>query len=162
MVPVTDLASEHATAPTAIVRSFLESLQDADLDLALSFLDENVTYINVSLPAVRGRDAVERVFRPTIGRMGFRVHFHAVGTDEDDSGIVLTERTDALIFGPVSIQFWVYGRFEVSDGRITVWRDSFDWGDVLKGMIRGVIGLGLPSVRRTWPTDASLARATNS
>lgn len=154
MVTVIDLAREETIAPTAIVRSFLESLQDADLDHALPLLDEDVVYINVSLPAVRGRDAVEKAFRPTIGRMGFRVYFHAVGTDETNSGVVLTERTDALIFGPISVQFWVYGRFEVNNGRITLWQDSFDWGDVLKGMIRGVVGLVLPFARRTWPTDA--------
>lgn len=142
------------TSPTGVARAFLESLQDANLDQALSYLDEDVTYINVSLPAVRGRDAVERAFRPTIGRMGFRVHFHAVGVDEVDPGVVLTERTDALVFGPVSVQFWVYGRFEVRDGLITVWRDSFDWFDLSKGLVRGVVGIVLPLARRSWPTGA--------
>ncbi len=150
---MTDFDSTQATSPTAIVRSFLESLQDADLDRALSFLDDDVVYINVPLPGIRGRDAVERVFRPTIGRMGFRVHFHAIGSDDTDAGVVLTERTDALIFGQVSVQFWVYGRFEVRDGRITLWRDSFDWGDVVNGLTRGVVGVALPFVRRKWPTS---------
>lgn len=140
-------------SPSTIVRSFLEALEDADLDQALSYLDEDVLYTNVSLPAVRGRVAVEKAFRPTIGRMGFRVFFHAVGADENDPGVLLTERTDALEFGPVSIRFWVYGRFEVRDGRITVWRDSFDWGNVTNGLIRGLIGVVFPFVQRTWPTD---------
>lgn len=141
--------------PTAVVRSFLEALEDADLDEALAYLDDDVVYTNVSLPVVRGRDAVERAFRPTIGRMGFGVFFHAVGIDENDPGVVLTERTDALIFGPVSIRFWVYGRFEVRDGRITVWRDSFDWGNVTNGLIRGLLGVVFPFAQRKWPTDGS-------
>lgn len=149
------IESTRLTSPTAVARAFLESLQDADLDQALSYLDDDVAYINVSLPAVHGRAAVERVFRPTIGRMGFRVHFHAIGVDETDPGVVLTERIDALVFGPVSIQFWVYGRFEVRNGLITVWRDSFDWFDFSKGLMRGVVGVFLPVVRRSWPTETS-------
>ena len=148
---MTDTTPTDAVHACAVARDFLELLQAKDLDRAVSLLDEGVVYSNVSLPTVRGRDAVERLFRPTLGRMGFRVHFHAIGTDEADSGVVLTERTDALIFGPVSIQFWVYGRFEVRDGRITLWRDSFDWRDMIMGMVRGVVGVALPFVRRTWP-----------
>lgn len=138
---------------SAIVRSFLEALEAADLDAALSYLDEDVLYTNVSLPSVRGRAAVEKAFRAAIGPMGFRVFFHAVGADEHDPGVILTERTDALEFGPVSIRFWVYGRFEVRDGRITVWRDSFDWGNLTNGLIRGLIGVVFPFVQRTWPTE---------
>jgi limonene-1,2-epoxide hydrolase len=51
------------------------------------------------------------------------------------------------------VQFWVYGRFEIREGRITLWRDSFDWGDMLVGLVRGVIGAVVPPVRRTWPCD---------
>jgi limonene-1,2-epoxide hydrolase len=135
----------------AVALEFLEALQAEDLDRALLMLDEDVVYTNVSLPTIRGRAGVERVFRPTLGRMGFRVHFHAAGTDSIDRGVVLTERTDALIFGPVSVQFWVYGRFEVRDGQITLWRDSFDWRDMTMGLIRGLVGVVFPFVRRTWP-----------
>lgn len=152
---MTAAAPPHTESASAVARDFLELLEAENLDRALSLLDEQVVYINVSLPAVRGRRAVERLFRPILGRVGFRVHFHAIGIDESDAGIVLTERTDALIFGPVSVQFWVYGRFEVRDGQITLWRDTFDWRDILMGLVRGVVGVALPFVRRTWPTHGS-------
>lgn len=139
--------------PGAVARQFLELLQAEELDRALSLLDDAVEYCNVSLPTIRGRSSVERLFRPLLGRVGFRVHFHSVATDGTDAGVVLTERTDALVFGPVVAQFWVYGRFEVCDGRITLWRDSFDWRDLIVGALRGVVGLVLPPLRRTWPTD---------
>lgn len=153
---MTDPGTTDERNPSRVAREFLESLQAENLDRALSLLDEHVVYTNVSLPSVRGRTAVERSFRPVLGRIGFRVHFHSIATDRSDPGIVLTERTDALIFGPVAVQFWVFGRIEVRDGLITVWRDSFDWGDIVVGVIRGVAGVALPRVRRTWPaTDAS-------
>lgn len=148
----------NAPAPTqpesasSVALTFLELLQAEDLDGALSLLDERVVYSNVSLPTVHGRDGVRRLFRPLLGRVRFRVHIHAVGTDEADPGVVLTERTDALVFGPVIVQFWVYGRFEVRDGRITLWRDRFDWRDVLVGTLCGIVGVALPFARRSWPT----------
>lgn len=145
-------ALTHVESATSIARTFLELLQAEDLDGALTLLDERVVYSNVSLPTVTGRDRVRRLFRPLLGRVGFRVHIHAIGVDEADPRVVLTERTDALVFGPITVQFWVYGRFEVSDGRITLWRDSFDWSDVLMATVRGIVGVALPFARRSWPT----------
>ena len=53
--------------------------------------------------------------------------------------IVLTERTDILGFGPLSVDFWVCGRFEVRDGRICGWRDYFSTADMTRGVARGII-----------------------
>ena len=61
--------------------------------------------------------------------------------------MVLTERTDVLLVGRVRIQFWVWGRFEVRDGKVALWRDSFDYLDLLRANVRGVIGALVPSVR---------------
>ena len=57
------------------------------------------------------------------GRAGFEVKIHRIAVNGSS---VLTERTDVLQFGPVRLQFWVCGVFEVHDGRITLWRDYFD------------------------------------
>ena len=40
--------------------------------------------------------------------------FHRIA---QDGGTVLTERTDAIIIGPLRLQFWVCGAFEVRDGK---------------------------------------------
>jgi limonene-1,2-epoxide hydrolase len=81
-------------------------------------------------------------------RLGFRVHFHNIAAEGD---VVLTERTDELAFGPVVARIWVWGRFELRDGRIAVWRDSFDWLDSTIGLARGVAALASPSLNRPWP-----------
>ena len=130
-------------------RRFLEALEARDLDAALDLVADDIEYTNVPFPAMHGRARVERAFRPLReGRVGFRVYFHHVAADD---GVVLTERTDALVFGPVVWQFWVYGRFEVVDGRIAVWRDSFDFGDLIVGLVRGILGVRWPKLGRRWP-----------
>jgi limonene-1,2-epoxide hydrolase len=137
----------------AIVRAFLLALQDDDLEGAMALLAEDVVWINVSLPAVRGRRSVERICRASL-RVGggFRVHFHAVAGEGD---VVLTERTDAITLGRFEQRFWVMGRFEVRDGKIAVWRDAFDWGDLTVGLLRGLAGVVAPRLNRPWPGGSS-------
>lgn len=146
----TNGAVRAAADPAGVVRTFLLALQAGDLDTAVDLLAEDVAYTNVSLPTVHGRRNVERLARLTFGalRGTFRVHFENVAADGD---VVLTERTDALRFGPVEQRFWVLGRFEVRDGRITVWRDYFDWADLTVGLVRGVAGAFVPRLNRRWP-----------
>ncbi len=83
--------------------------------------------------------------------MVFRVlHLNYVATEGD---VVLTDRVDELAFGRFASRFWVYGRFVVRDGKITVWRDSFDFMDVTLGNLRGLLGLIAPALNRRWPSD---------
>ena len=79
------------------------------------------------------------------------MHFHTIAAD---GPTVLTERTDELIMGPVKQRIWVYGRFDVIDGQIVLWRDSFDWLDVLVGLVRGMAGVLIPNLNRPWPGDS--------
>lgn len=146
------LDGRHTAEPTGVVRAFLLALQDGELDQALALLADDVAYTNVSLPTIRGRARVDRLFRPAYEKLGggFRVHLRTVAAD---GNTVLTERTDALIFGRVDVRVWVYGRFEVEGGLITVWRDSFDWLDLTVGLVRGLLGAVVPSLNRPWPGE---------
>lgn len=146
-------AAETAADPTGVVKSFLLGLQAGELDQALELLDENVTWVNVTLPTIHGRKRAERVFRSLMEKLpgGFRVHFNAIAAE---GNTVLTDRTDELILGRVRQRIWVYGRFEVVDGKITLWRDSFDWVDVFIGLIRGLAGAVVPALNRRWPGDS--------
>jgi limonene-1,2-epoxide hydrolase len=138
--------------PETVVVDFFRALTKPDLDTALGLVTEDLTYINVSLPTIHGRDRLEtlarRILRP--GGMGFNVHFNHVMADGD---VVLTDRIDELNFRKFASRFWVYGRFEVRDGQISVWRDSFDWLDVTIGNVRGLIGIFAPAFNRRMPPD---------
>jgi limonene-1,2-epoxide hydrolase len=150
---MTATASQPAAAttpqPERVVQDFLLALAANDLDGALALVADDIEYTNVSLPTIKGRAGIDRVFRP-LQRIGgrFRVHFHTIASE---GTTVLTERTDELALGRVAQRFWVYGRFEVSDGLITVWRDSFDWYDITISLVRGVAGALAPSLNRRWP-----------
>jgi len=114
---------------------FLGALQRLDVDAAVDLLDPRISYQNVPLPPARGIDAVGKQLR-WLARYGsgFEVHYDNVAAER---GIVLTERTDVLVFGRLRAAFWVCGTFEVRDGRITLWRDRFDFFDVVRGFFVG-------------------------
>jgi len=134
-----------------VVREFLEALQASDTDRALELLSPAVVYQNVPLPPARGIRAVEKQLLG-LQRLftGFEVVHHNIAAN---GSTVLTERTDVLCLGPVRGAFWVCGTFEVHDGKITLWRDRFDFVDFLLSFVRGAVlalvkavgGRGTPS-----------------
>jgi len=129
------------------VEVFLAALQDQDIDAAGAVLDEHLVYQNVGFPTIHGRARAMKLFRGMEGRAGFEVKTHRIAVN---GSTVLTERTDVLVFGPVRLQFWVCGVFEVHHGRITLWRDYFDMFDFTKALARGVIGAVVPALRPTF------------
>jgi limonene-1,2-epoxide hydrolase len=144
---MTASSSVDTTANARTVETFLYALQDEDYDAAEATLADNILYLNVGYTKMRGRQRIIKLFRRGAGRVGFEVKFHRVAAD---GNAVLTERTDALIFGPVRVQFWVCGVFEVHGGKITLWKDYFDAFDFfVKAPLRGILGAVAPSLRPT-------------
>jgi limonene-1,2-epoxide hydrolase len=140
-------ATPVATSESAVdvVRSFLAALADDDVTGAVALIDDDIVYENVGLPTIRGKRRFERGFQSFQRyRLGFDVRIHRIA---EENGAVLTERTDAIYLGGYRSQFWVCGTFEVRDGRITLWRDYFDFWAVTRAMVRGLIGIAVPSVR---------------
>ena len=135
-----------ASSSMDLVRRFLELLQDGEVDKATDLLADDVDYINVSLPTLRGRDRVLRALGTAFGfpGAGFEVYIHKFSVD---GGSVLTERTDVLIYGPVRIQIWVWGRFDIADGEITMWKDYFDWFNFAVATVRGLLGAIVPALK---------------
>lgn len=139
-----DQTSMAVQSPTGTVESFFDALQDQDFELAENLLAQNLVFQNVGMPTIYGRNRAMKMLRSAPGRMSLEVKIHRIAAD---GAAVLTERTDAVVFGPLRVQFWVCGVFEVHDGRITLWRDYFDALDVLKATVRGVVGVVVPAVR---------------
>lgn len=141
--------------PKAVVEAFLAALAGGHLEAAGAVLAEDVVYTNVGLPSVRGRRRTLKVLGPLAKPWaGFEVYVHSISSD---GPVVLTERTDVLTFGPLRLQFWVWGRFDVHDGRITLWRDSFDFLDIAKATVRGLVGILVPALRPRPPLGDAAA-----
>ena len=127
--------TSEASVEIDVVSRFLDALERVDTDAALELLDPSVEYQNVPFPPARGFAAVEQQLRGFERYLsGFEVRMHHIASN---GPVVLTERTDVLGVGPVSASFWVCGTFEVHDGRITVWRDRFDYADLTWAFVRG-------------------------
>jgi limonene-1,2-epoxide hydrolase len=143
-------AAPDLADPQAVVEAFLAALMASDLDAALDLVDEDLVYVNVGLPTIRGRAGLAKAFaamdRPSVG---FEAYLHAITAE---GPVVLTERTDVLILGGFRAQFWVCGRFDVHDGKITLWRDAFDFVDVMRGNLRGLAAMVVPSLAPKAPT----------
>jgi limonene-1,2-epoxide hydrolase len=128
--------SDAPTDPVDVVRAFLAALERLDVDAALALTSDEIVYQNVPLPPARGRQAFEQQMRFLEKYCtGFEADIHRIAADGDS---VMTERTDALIRDDFRAAFWVDGTFEVVDGRITVWRDRFDWVTVIVAVVAAV------------------------
>lgn len=135
-----------ADDPIETVRAFLGALEELNVEGALEHASPRIVYQNVPLPPARGIDATRKVLN-LMARYGtgFRADIHSIAAS---GATVLTERTDVLESGRWYMSFWVCGTFEVSGGRIELWRDYFDWGTVLAAGLRGTARAGLAALRR--------------
>lgn len=117
------------------VNAMFDALRTRDVGGALARLDDEIVWHNVGLPKVRGLTTVGRFMRVLAKpAFGFDVVIHNIASD---GNVVLTERTDVLIWRRLRIEFWVCGTFELRDGKILVWRDYFDNVDFVKGLVKG-------------------------
>lgn len=153
-----DLAQQAAalprfdSTPTRVVERFMELLSRGEVDEAVELLAVDVRYENVGLPTVHGRERVRRLFRGMSGGGGgFDVRIHTISANGSS---VLTERTDVLKFRQLYVQLWVCGRFDVDDGHIVLWRDYFDYVNFGVAVLRGMLGVCLPTLRAKLPAVA--------
>ena len=140
--------------PVEVVEAFLAALADKDTETASALIDDDILYVNVGLPSVRGREEMQTVFALLDSEdAAIEVYLHAISAD---GGTVLTERTDVLVARGLRAQFWVWGRFDVHDGRIVLWRDSFDFLDVVRGTVRGLLAMAIPSLAPAVPAGRDI------
>jgi limonene-1,2-epoxide hydrolase len=134
------------TSPEATVRALLDHLAARDADAALALLAEDVEWRNSGLPTIRGA-RVHSAIRDLVRRgVTFEVRLHRVTAVGD---VVLTDRTDVLGYGGWTAELDVRGRFEVREGRIVAWHDSFSWREAAGSGLARLASVGLDLLRRS-------------
>jgi limonene-1,2-epoxide hydrolase len=116
-------------SPIEVVRRFCAAWSDniGAAELAAFFTDGAV-YHNIPLAPVTGREAIAnniasfiRPGAPGIEGIQFRVINIAA-----NGPVVMTERVDVFKLPHKSFELPVMGTFEITDGKISAWRDYFD------------------------------------
>lgn len=115
------------------VRRFIEAIERQDLDAAGQMLGEDVSYENMPMQPVIGRDAVLRVvasFLEPAELVDWKIL-----RQWEFGGVVVNERIDRFRIGNGWLELPVAGFFEVdAQGLIMLWRDYFDLGSYLSQM----------------------------
>jgi len=114
----------------SVVRAFSEAFAKHDAEALRPFLADDVVYHNIPMDPVVGADAAVAFlagFLAMCDRMEIEnLHVAVRGN------VVLTERIDTFVLGATVAPLPVMGTFEVTDGKISAWRDYFDMAQVTK------------------------------
>ena len=116
-------------SPIEVVRSFCAAWSNnAGAAELAAFFTEDAVYLNIPLAPVTGRaaiaDTIASVLRP--GPPGIEgIEFRVINIAANGP-VVMTERVDVFTLPGKTFELPVMGTFEVSDGKISAWRDYFD------------------------------------
>jgi limonene-1,2-epoxide hydrolase len=110
----------------SVVLELINAFNTMDLDGVVACFADGAVYHNIPMEAVTGPEAIRGVlqgFMASSSEVQWDL-LHIVG----DAGVVLTERVDKFKINDTWVALPVMGTFEVTDGKITAWRDYFDLG----------------------------------
>jgi limonene-1,2-epoxide hydrolase len=118
-------------SPIEVVRGFCAAWSD-DMGAAglAAFFTEDAVYHNIPLEPITGREniatAIDSFLRP--GAPGIEgIDFRLINIAAHGP-VVMTERVDVFRLPDRSFELPVMGTFEITDGKISAWRDYFDMG----------------------------------
>ena len=108
-----------------VVDAFVAAIEAKDIDSALAFVTDDVSYENMPIDPIVGKDAMGAVltgFLASAVEVDWQVlRQHEIG------GLVVNERLDRFRLDAGWLELPVAGFFEVTaDGLINRWRDYFD------------------------------------
>lgn len=113
-----------------IVRTFIKAWSNLDPDELAEFFAEDGVYHNIPAQPVQGRAAIREFIAQFSG--GWTKTDWEIVSLIEDKHVVIAERVDRTNMGEVSIDLPCCGVFEMSEGKIAVWRDYFDMGTYMR------------------------------
>ena len=113
------------SAPEEVVGAFIAAIEAQDIDAAIDLLADDISYENMPVSPIAGKDAVRATLEGFLG-VASRIEW-PVTRQMTSGSTVVNERLDRFQIGDGWLELPVAGVFEVdSDGRICLWRDYFD------------------------------------
>ena len=110
-----------------VVTEFLRAIERMDVDAAVALAAEGISYENMPIVPIVGRDALAATLRGYLGPAS-ELDWQILRQHEAGN-VVFNERLDRFRIGDGWLELPVAGVFEVDDsGLITLWRDYFDMG----------------------------------
>ena len=111
--------------PSERVTAFIEAIERLDVDAAVGMLSDDISYENMPMQPITGRDAVRKTLEGFLGSAS-EVAW-PVSSQIEAGNRVANERVDKFKVGDGWLELPVAGFFEVNDDdQITLWRDYFD------------------------------------
>ncbi|MBT5579841.1 MAG: SnoaL-like domain-containing protein [Acidimicrobiaceae bacterium] len=119
--------------PAEIVTEFIRAIERKDVAAAASFVAENISYENMPMAPIIGREAMMatlEVFLAPAERVDWQIlQQWEVGR------VVINERLDRFEIGDGWLELPLAGIFEINhDDKISLWRDYFDMGSYTRQM----------------------------
>lgn len=111
--------------PLETVRAFIAALEHNDIAGALLFVADDCEYANVPITKVVGPEGIAAILGPLFSQAS-RIEW-PIHREVASGAIVFNERTDRFLMPFGWVELPVTGVWEVVDGKITVWRDYFDF-----------------------------------
>jgi limonene-1,2-epoxide hydrolase len=118
--------------PLEIVHTFISALEQKDVDAALAFVADDIEYDNVPMATIHGREDVRTAlagFLKGASEVEWIVYREAA-----NGNVVFNERLDRFHIGDKWLEIAVVGVWELHDGKIALWRDYFDLGQLQSQM----------------------------
>ena len=115
--------------PLETVNTFMNHIESKDVNAAEDLLAADISYENIPIDPVVGRDAVRQVLEGFLGSAG-EVEWKVL-SEWEVGNTVINERLDRFQIGDGWLELPVAGFFQVTDGLITLWRDYFDMGSYM-------------------------------
>ena len=109
--------------PEDVVRAQLDAWRTLDAEKILKYFDDDAVLVDPS-GTYRGLDEIRSWVRGHVDRMKYADL--AVLNIAVNGNLVMVERLDRFIYDSKNVSARCMGTFEVSDSKITDWRDYFD------------------------------------
>ena len=113
-----------STENEKLVTDFCNAWSNLNVDELLGYLSEDCFYHNIPMEPCVGHAAI-RAFAEPFLKNAQSAQFEIKYTTSSGN-VVMNERVDIFVMGPKTISLPVAGIFEITDGKISAWRDYFD------------------------------------